>query len=100
MSANIGNVHLPTYLFQQGFIKFDLDLNSLGVLTTLGGYSGGDLSFDEFVKEVSTHGPEGQRLTTFEIQRLIKDAEKKELVKVIKYKNSFQIEWLSKAFGE
>ncbi|MFP5116127.1 hypothetical protein ACSU64_27855 [Bacillaceae bacterium C204] len=101
MSKNIEKIPLPTYLFQQGIVKFDLELNSLGVLVTLAGHADGEQTFDEFVKEMSTHGPrEEDKLTPFEIKRLIKDAETKELVKVIKYKTYYSIEWLPKAFGE
>ncbi|HWO75587.1 MAG TPA: hypothetical protein VNM69_06645 [Bacillus sp. (in: firmicutes)] len=91
------DILVPTYL-TRNFTKLGLTVEELGIAMTLAGFSG-DLSFNEFVIEASTHGPDDERLSTFQIQKIVQKLEKEKILKIIKFKNSYRIEWLPKAFG-
>jgi hypothetical protein len=95
---NNENLAIPNFLLRYGIRKLGLTHESLGVLLILAGYEG-DTLYENFIKEASTGGPLDERLTPFEIQRIIQDFEKQEILKVIKYKTHYSIKWLPKAFG-
>lgn len=96
----VETVAVPQYLMRHGIVKLELSLEEVGVAMTLASYEG-EISFDEFVEEVSTHGSdEEDRLSTFEIRKIVRSLQDKEIVRLILLKDKYQIEWLPKAFGE
>lgn len=93
----MGKTIVPMHLIQNLF-EFDLDLNHLGVFAMLAKYEG-EITFNDFLVIASKQGPEESRLSPFEINSIIKDGEKKSLLKIIKFKSHYKIEWLPKSFG-
>lgn len=92
-------IDIPTFFARDGLTN-GLELVDLGVTTLMASFTNRNMTFDKFVNEASTHGPKEDRLSTFQIRQIVQKLEKDHWLRVIKYKDSYQVEWLPKAFGE
>lgn len=96
----MSDIELPRYLMGNA-IELGLKLEEIGVAVTLVGFADNvNYTFDKAIEEMSTHGAKEERLSTFQIRKIIKKLENEKILKVIKNKKCYSINWLPKAFEE
>ncbi|MGP4074084.1 hypothetical protein ACTWQB_16385 [Piscibacillus sp. B03] len=92
---------VPAYFTQKGVTELGFSLEEVGTAITLSAYENDNkFTFRQAVEELSTHGPEDEKLSIFEIRRIIDTLEKEGIFKIYIYKNHFNIEWLPRSEGE
>jgi hypothetical protein len=91
-------VSVPTY-FMRHPLELGLTFVDMGVAVTLASFSNIDMTFNDFVVEAATQGPDDERLSNFQIRQIVQKLEDEQFLQVIKYKDSYSINWLPKALG-